>query len=121
MSQFQIPATALGGMQRARSVDEYVDLVRQARDECADLRAAIEYDLEAMGGATAFLEPLEAGLQHLYESFQAGNYVFANGDLPFMRVVAHADERLLGFRALLMRINETHLKGLACDESDRGD
>ena len=115
MNRLQIPTTALGGMQRARSVDEYVDLVRQALDECADLRAAMEYDMDAMGAAAAFIEPLETGLQRLYQAFQDGSYIFANGDLPFMRAAEHADERLLGFRTLLLRINETHLKGLACD------
>ena len=76
MNRLQIPTTALGGMQRARSVDEYVDLVRQALDECADLRAAMEYDMDAMGAAAAFLEPLETGLQRLYQAFQDGSQYF---------------------------------------------
>jgi hypothetical protein len=103
---------SFGRMTRARSVDEYVDLVRQALDEVFDLRAAMEYDEDSMGKAIEFIDQLEAGLQGLYRSMQDGSYRFATGDLPFMGMVRDADERLLPFKNLLVRINETHLKGL---------
>jgi hypothetical protein len=107
---------SFGGMKRARSGDEYVSLVRQAMDEIFDLRAAMEYDEDSMGRANAFIDRLEEGVRRLYRSMEEGTYRFATGDLPFMDVVRKADERLLPFKTLLIRINETHLKGLEVDE-----
>lgn len=40
---------------RARSTDEYVNLIEQAIDEPWDLRQSIEYDEEYMADARAFI------------------------------------------------------------------
>lgn len=109
---------ALSGMKRARSVEEYVRMVEEALDECFDLRASMEWDSDGMAGAINFIEVLEGGLKAMYGQMKDGTYLFATGDLPFMKAVARADERLLAFKPLLARINETHLKGLETDDED---
>ena len=99
-------------MPRARTVDEYVDLVKQALFEVEELRAAVEYDMEYMGGALGFLEELEAQVRALYGQMERGEYAFEDRDLPFMAIAEHQDDRLLPFKSLLRSINETHRHGL---------
>ena len=68
-------------MKRARSVEEYVLLIKDALYEVDDMRAAIEYDEEGMGSGSSIIEELESTLKELYESMQAGNYCWRTGDL----------------------------------------
>ena len=97
---------------RARSVSEYVNLVEQAIDECWDLRQAIEYDGEYMTDALGFIDELESGLKEIYQSMKDEKYEFATGEMPFMTILGKYHESMIPFHFLLMRINETHLKGL---------
>lgn len=99
-------------MQRPRNAEEYVELVRQAVLETEELRQAAEYDTDEMAAALGFLDPLEAELRKLYAAMQAGNYAFADVDLPFMAVVDKQNERVLPFKRLLRLINLTHRQGL---------
>ncbi len=71
-------------MRRAKSVDEYVEWVRQAVFEVGDLRDCLEYELEDASRFPAFLDPLEEGIKGIYQSMQDGTYVFGREDLPFM-------------------------------------
>ena len=101
-------------LRRARSVDEYVDWVRQAVFEVGDLRECLEYELEDLTRFPAFLDPLEAGIKGIYRSMQDGTYVFGRDDLPFMDLAErYSDE--IPFHTLLKQINETHRKGLEVD------
>ena len=97
---------------RARSSDEYVQMVEQALDDVWDLHQSIEYDEEFMADAREFIGPLEKSLKDLYQSMKEGNYQFATGDLPFMEIVEKYHDAQLPFKFLLKRINETHVKGL---------
>lgn len=97
---------------RPKTPEEYVDLVEQALFEIEDLRAAAEYDIESMGAATEFLQDLEDDVRALRQSMADGSYTFGKENLRFMRVAEHQDERILPFKQLLMKINETHVKGL---------
>jgi len=45
---------------RAKTVEEYVDLVKQALFEIEELRVAAEYDMEDMGTSLKFVDDLEA-------------------------------------------------------------
>ncbi len=101
---------------RPKTPEEYVDLVDQALFEIGDLRAAVEYDMESMGAATEFLEELERDVRKLRESMSDGSYQFGKTSLPFVKVVEKQDERILPFKRLLLKINETHLNGLEVDE-----
>lgn len=104
-------------IKRPKTVDQYVELVKQAMFEVEELRMAAEYDLEQMGGVMTFLELLEEQVKALWDSMVQGTYEFRDEDLPFMRIVNTADERLLPFKFLLRVINETHRKGLDVDET----
>lgn len=97
---------------RARSTEEYVNLIEQAIDETWDLRQSIEYDEDYMADARAFIDALDAQLKALYQSMKDGSYQFATGDLPFVEIMEAQHEALLPFKFLLKRINETHMKGL---------
>ncbi len=103
-------------MRRARTLEEYRELVRQALLDAQDLRASIEFDEEFMGDAGVFLDPLEASLRALHDSLADGSYTFSTEDLPFMAIVKATDIGLLPFKFQLLQINETHVLGL--DEQD---
>ena len=99
-------------MVRARSMQEYQELIKQALFEVEDLRASLEFDEEFMGDASVFLDPLEARIRELLRSVTEGDYRFSERNLPFMNIVNSTDANLLPFRSLLIRINETHIHGL---------
>ena len=96
---------------RARTTEEYVDMIKQAIDETFDLKQAIEYD-EFMDDARDFVDTLESMLIELYDSMKDGSYQFATGDLPYVELIEKYHEALIPFKYLLKRINETHNKGL---------
>jgi hypothetical protein len=104
-------------LRRARSVDEYVDWVRQAVFEVADLRDCLEYELEDLGKPPAFLEPLAAGIRGLMQSMQDGVYSFGREDLPFMDLARRYSDSI-PFHTLLTQINETHRRGLDVEAED---
>jgi hypothetical protein len=97
---------------RPKTPEEYVDLVDQALFEIEDLRLAAEYDMDSMGAATEFLEALERDVRRLRTSMADGSYRFGKENLPYFKVIEHQDERLLPFKMLLLKINETHVNGL---------
>ncbi len=97
---------------RPKTPEAYVDLVDQALFEIEDLRLAAEYDMDSMGAANEFLADLERDVRKLRDSMADGSYRFGKENLPFFNVVEQQDERILPFRQLLLKINETHLKGL---------
>ena len=105
-------------LQRARSAQEYAEWVKQARFEVQDLRDCLLYDMEEigeMGRFPAFLEPLEQGIEAVYDAMCRGEYAFGREDLPFMEVAEmNADQ--IPFMILLKQINETHRKGLDVDD-----
>ena len=101
---------------RPKTPEEYVDLVDQAIFEIEDLRLSAEYDMDSMGAATEFLGDLERDVRRLRESMADGSYQFGKENLPFVRVVENQDERILPFKLLLLKINETHIKGLDAED-----
>ncbi len=103
-------------IQRARSVDEYVEMVKQAIFEVEELRLAYEYDMDSMGGAAPFIDLLDADLKALFDSMKDGSYQFRNEDFPFMKIVEREEDRRLPFKYLLRQINETHRLGLDIGE-----
>ncbi|MCW9014159.1 MAG: general secretion pathway protein GspF [Gammaproteobacteria bacterium] len=105
-------------MKRARTVDEYVALVKDALYEVEDMRAAIDFDSEGMGEAPKFIDDLEDTLKGIFTSMQEGTYCWRTGDLAYMEFVRNMDESAIPFRTLLVRINDTHKNGLETDDED---
>lgn len=98
-------------LRRAKSVDEYVEWVRQAVFEVADLRDCLEFEMEDLASFPAFLDPLQEGVQRLYDAMKDGSYAFGREDLPFMDLAGKYAEEI-PFHTLLKQINETHRRGL---------
>jgi hypothetical protein len=97
---------------RARSAEEYAELVDQAIFDLKELRASTDYDIEAIDTNTAYLGVLLEELRELRASMADGSYLFGRNDLPFMRIVKQHSERELPFIKLLYQINATHRQGL---------
>ena len=98
-------------LRRAKTVDEFVEWVKNAVFEVDDLRDCLEFEIEDMTRFPAFLDPLDEGIKAIYKSMVDGSYTFGREDLPFMDLAAkHADE--IPFHTLLKQINETHRRGL---------
>lgn len=103
-------------MHRARTVEEYVALIKDALYEIEDMRAAIEYDEEGMGATVPYIEDIEISLNRIFDEMKSGDYCWNTGDLPYISVIRELDEGILPFRQLLIRINDTHKHGLESEE-----
>lgn len=103
-------------MRRAKTVEEYVALVKDALYEIEEVRAAIEFDADGMGEATQFIDDIEESLKAVYDGMLDGSYCWRTGDLKFMEIIRDLDERVIPFKSLLIRINDTHRNGLEPDE-----
>ncbi len=100
---------------RARTVDEYVNWVQQAIFEIGDLKDCLLYEVEHLASFPAFIEPVETGLNKIFQDMKEGTYHFDREDFPFFEIaLRHADD--IPFLTLLKQINETHRKGLDIDE-----
>ncbi|MDH5710559.1 MAG: hypothetical protein OEZ15_02685 [Gammaproteobacteria bacterium] len=101
---------------RARSSEEYVNMIEQALDDIWDIRQSTEFDGEGIVDLGDLIENVESTLKDVYESMKAGTYQFATGDFPFMAKLDNYHASMIPFRFLLVRINETHMKGLEINE-----
>ena len=105
-------------MERAKTVEQYVGFVDEILYELYELRLAMEYDMDSMGGAMNFLEVLESQVKELRNSMADGTYVFGDENLPFMDLVKNVDDRLLPFKHLFLMVNATHIEGLDIDDDE---
>ncbi len=103
-------------MRRAKTVQEYVELVKDALYEISEVRAAIEFDEEGMGESPRYINDIESCLKKIFEDMQNGDYIWNTGDLPFIAVIRELDEGVVPFKSLLIRINDTHKNGLEPDD-----
>lgn len=101
---------------RARSSEEYVSMIEQALDDIWDIRQSMEYDGEGIVDIGDFMTEVEESLKAVHDSMKAGTYQFATGDFPFMSKLDNYHSSMIPFRFLLVRINETHMKGLELSE-----
>ena len=74
-------------MVRARSMQEYQELIKQALFEVEDLRVSLDFDEEFLGDAIVFLDPLKTRIRELHHSITEGDYRFSKQNLPFMNIV----------------------------------
>ena len=99
-------------MRRARTVDEYVAMIKDAIYEVDEMRASIEYDEEYMSPSSKIIDELESSLREMMDVMQNGTYNWRTGDLKYIPIIKDLDERVVPFRSLLLRINDTHKHGL---------
>jgi hypothetical protein len=97
---------------RARSMEEFLDLVKEALLETEELRASIEYDEESMSEALGFVNRLQTSFEDIRRHLDVAPYPSAGEDLDFMSLGRATDERLLPFKQLLIWISDTHPMGL---------
>lgn len=99
-------------MNKAKSINELIDLVHEAVYEVDELRACLEHDDEEASTYTPYLDTLDTMLRELHELMVAGKYEGAGrgGDLPYMDLFKKY-ERNIPFRELLRTINATHREG----------
>lgn len=102
---------------RARSAEEYIDLVKQVMFELEDLQAASAYDIDDMASENTLVAMLLQEMRELYDSMQKGDYLFRRQELPFMRLLKNASENDLPFLKLFYKINRTHTRGLDVPEA----
>lgn len=100
------------GMPRARSYDEYKAIVDDALYEIGEVRASADFDGDYMTDTLNISELLEPELIALYKSLQEGSYEHSPESFSFMTNMHHIPQEILPFKPLLIRINETHTKGL---------
>ena len=98
--------------ERARTAEEYVELVDQVIFDLEELMASTAYDIDDIEGSPAYLGLLLKEVRELRASLADGSYLFGRQDLPFMRLVKKSDEKTLPFIRLFYRINQTHKQGL---------
>jgi hypothetical protein len=97
-------------LRRARTLDEDVERIRQAVSEAAGLRDCLEYEIEDMARFPACLDPLQEGMQALYDAMKGGTYAFGREDLPFVDLAGKYAEEI-PFHTLLKHFNETPVAG----------
>lgn len=103
-------------MHRARTVEEYVALVKDALYEVEEMRASIAYDEEGMGATVPYMDEIESCLKGIFDEMKSGDYCWNTGDLSYVSVIRDLDDGIIPFRSLLIRINDTHKHGLETDE-----
>ena len=104
-------------IQRARTPEEYAEMVKQAKFEIEDLKNCLLYEMEDLISFPAFIEPLDEGIAEVYQAMCNGEYSFGREDLPFMEL-ANQNGDQIPFHVLLQQINETHRRGLDVEEGD---
>ncbi|MDQ7075154.1 MAG: hypothetical protein Q9O24_08405 [Gammaproteobacteria bacterium] len=74
-------------IRRATSMAAYAEMLKQARYEVDDLRAAIEFDSESMSSSIPLLDPIEHEIKTLQSAMEEGSYQFSGQDLAMMPLV----------------------------------
>ena len=103
--------------ERARTAQEYVELVDQVIFDLEELIASTAYDVDEIDSTPAFLGLLLKEVRELRASMADGSYLFGRQDLPFMRLVKRSNENTLPFIRMFYRINQTHKLGLDVQEN----
>ncbi len=97
---------------RARTPEEYVNLIEQVIDELQDIKEVTGYAFDDDQGNLSFVDVLMKDMRELRASMADGTYQFGRNDLPYMRVVKKLTDMQLPCIRLLYMINQTHREGL---------
>ena len=98
--------------QRARTAEEYVNLIEQVMDELEDIKEVSGYSFDDDQGNLSFVDVLMKDMRELRASMADGTYQFGRNDLPYMRIVKKLSDIQLPCIRLLYMINQTHREGL---------
>ncbi len=103
-------------IRKIKTPEDYIELVKQLREDVFDLREAVEFDGEEMSKSAAIIETLEHYVNELYQSFQQGSYTFGDEDLAYMEIVKQNNNTtVLPMLNLLKEVNRIHRNGLDID------
>lgn len=97
---------------RARTPEEYVNLIEQVIDELQDIKEVTGYAFDDDQGNLSFVDVLTKDMRVLRASMADGTYQFGRNDLPCMRIVKKLTDMQLPCIRLLYMINQTHREGL---------
>ncbi len=97
---------------RARTPEEYVNLIEQVIDELQDIEEVTGYAFDDDQGNLSFINVLMKDIRELRASMADGTYQFGRNDLPYMRIVKKLTDMQLPCIRLLYMINQTHKEGL---------
>lgn len=101
---------------RARTAEEYVDLVKQVIFELEDMQAASAWDIDELASENTLVNVLLEEMRELHASMQQGEYLFGRQELPFMRLLKGVSNNDVPFLRLFYMINRTHTQGLDVPE-----
>ena len=97
---------------RAKTAEEYVNLIEQVMDELEDIKEVSGYSFDDDQGNLSFVDVLMKDMRELRASMADGTYQFGRNDLPYMRIVKKLSDIQLPCIRLLYMINQTHREGL---------
>ena len=97
---------------RARTAEEYVNLIEQVIDELEDIKEVSGYSFDEDQGNLSFVDVLMKDMRELRASMADGTYQFGRNDLSYMRIVKKLSDMQLPCIRLLYMINQTHREGL---------
>ena len=103
------------GMPRARSLDEYKEMLKDALYEIQEIRATAEFD-DYMNDAVMIAGSMEPELKSLLDKANSGSPQFGQHELTFMQNIAQIPTEIIPFKSLLLRINDTQKNGLEEEE-----
>jgi hypothetical protein len=101
---------------RAKTAEEYVNLIEQVMDELEDIKEVSGYSFDDDQGNLSFVDVLMKDMRELRASMADGTYQFGRTDLPYMRIVKKLSDMQLPCIRLLYMINQTHREGLDLQE-----
>ena len=104
------------GMPRARSYEEFKEIVSEVLYEIDEIRASHEFDGDYMNDSLQIAESIERPMKQLKQQLEDGSYQHSKEGFAFIENMQRVPMEIVPFRPLLTRINETHKNGLESDE-----
>ncbi len=98
------------GMPRARSLNEYKEMLKDALYEIQEVKATAEFD-DYMNDAVMIAESMRPELEAILKAVEDETIQFGNG-LVFMQNMRQIPTEIVPFKSLLARIDDTQKNGL---------
>ncbi len=98
------------GMPRARSMDEYIEMLKDALYEIQEVKATAEFD-DYMNDSVLIADAMKPELEQVLKMTEEGTNQFGS-QFSFMQNMNQMPTEIVPFKHLLMRINDTQKNGL---------